>query len=60
MPKFILTGDIRHAAKVSVRAANKEEALKKAASGEFSIEEKFSPTEFIFDGDEDDHIEVVD
>jgi hypothetical protein len=58
MPKFILTGDIIQAGKVSVIAATKEEAIAKAEAGDFDkIIETSKPYGFNFDGD-DDHIEI--
>jgi hypothetical protein len=58
MPRYILTGDILRAAKVSVEADSQEEAIQKAEDGDFTIYEEYHGTDgFSFDGD-DDHIEV--
>lgn len=58
MPRYILTGYIQRAAKVSVEADSPEEAIQQAEAGNFIIYEEYSGADgFTFDGG-DDHIEV--
>jgi hypothetical protein len=58
MPRFILTGDIICAGKVSVVAETVEKAIEKAEKGDFErVMDLNKPYGFTFDGD-DDHIEV--
>lgn len=37
MTKYLLTGDIRHAGRVAVEADTPDEAVRKAAEGEFEV-----------------------
>jgi hypothetical protein len=59
--RYLLSGDVTQAARVSTEAATREEAVRKAEAGDFVIEERVEKgADFTFDGDLDEHIEEIE
>lgn len=58
--RYLLSGDVTHAARVSAAATSEDEAIRKAEAGDFIIEERVEKgATFRFDGG-DDHIEIIE